>query len=84
MYYHGDLLAGIADEERKLKKQLLQDEQQSLEYILVKFALTYCPDSKLEVLLKLSQDSSEDFYGWGGLRYFLMNYEKALQPHKTI
>ncbi|HAV37392.1 MAG TPA: DUF262 domain-containing protein [Massilia sp.] len=83
-YYHGDLLAGIPEEERKLRKQTLQDDEQALEYRLVEFALAYCPDSKLESSLKLEQDSSEDFYDWGGLRYFLMNYEQALQPHKTI
>jgi hypothetical protein len=83
-YYHRYLLAGIPDDERKLKKHVLQDDQQALEYKLVEFSLAYCPDSKLEMSLKLAQDSTEDFYNWGGLRYFLMNYEQALQPHKTI
>jgi len=83
-YYHRNLLAGIPDDERKLRKQVLQDDHQALEYKLVEFALAYCPDSKLETSLKLAQDSGDDFYEWGGLRYFLMNYEQALQPHKTI
>ena len=32
----------------------------------------------------LEQESPADFYQWGGLRYFLMNYEVKLQPNKTI
>jgi hypothetical protein len=32
----------------------------------------------------LEKESPDDFYQWGGLRYFLMNYEASLQPNKTI
>jgi len=83
-YYHNNLLACIPEEERKLRRQVLQDEHQALDYRLVEFALGYCPDSKLEASLQLDKDSNDDFYYWGGLRYFLMNYEQTLQPHKTI
>jgi hypothetical protein len=83
-YYHGKLLDGIPNDERNLRREVLRNDHQALEYRLVEFSLGYCPDSKLATSLKLEQDSSEDFYDWGGLRYFLMNYEQALQPHKTI
>ena len=32
----------------------------------------------------MEKESPDDFYRWGGLRYFLMNYEAKLQPNKTI
>ncbi len=50
----------------------------------MEFALSYAPDSVLEDSLLLEKDSNDDFYSWGGLRYFLMNYEQELQPNKTI
>ena len=83
-YYHNRLLNNIPEAERKLRRSRLEDDQQALEYRLVQFALWYAPDSVLEDSLRLEKDSNDDFYNWGGLRYFLMNYEQELQPNKTI
>lgn len=83
-YFHGNLLQSIPADERELRKSSLENEDQALEYRLVEFALWHAPDSLLATSLQLEKDSSDDFYKWGGLRYFLMNYEQELQPHKTI
>lgn len=84
-YYHGKLFQQeISPDERELRKVTLENDHQALEYLLVKFALWHAPDSVLEASLQLERNSSDDFYKWTGLRYFLMNYEQHLQPHKTI
>lgn len=83
-YYHNRLLNNIPEAERKLRRCRLEDDHQALEYRLVEFALWLASDNVLESSLKLEKDSNDDFYSWGGLRYFLMNYEQELQPNKTI
>ncbi len=83
-YFHSSLLFGVPEDERKLRQGEILNDHDALEYRLVEFALWHSPDSLLEASLKLDEGSSDDFYKWGGLRYFLMNYEQYLQPHKTI
>lgn len=83
-YFHGVLLSGIPQDERKLRKGTIESEDQALEYRLVEFGLWHASDAKLVASLQLDKESNDDFYNWGGLRYFLMNYEQELQPHKTI
>ena len=39
---------------------------------------------QVEESFRLDNKSPFDFYGWRGIRYFLMNYESSLQPNKTI
>lgn len=84
-YYHSKLLEDFSDEERKLNRvTTINDDENSLEYRLVEFLLWYAPDIKFQKSFKLEAGDTDDFYKWGGLRYFLMNYEQDLQPNKTI
>lgn len=83
-YYHNELLAEFLDEERRLGKQSIESQEDALEYCLVEFVLTHAADERFKNSFVLEQESPEDFYHWGGLRYFLMNYEAKLQPNKTI
>jgi hypothetical protein len=83
-YYHRDVLKIIPENERKLRKTIISDDNQAIEHLLVRFALSYAPDTVLESSFRLKKDSKDDFYKWPGLRYFLMNYEQELQPNKTI
>jgi hypothetical protein len=83
-YYHSTLLVDIPQNEREQKALRIETDDQALEYRLVQFALWHAPDSLFESSLILEKDSNDDFFKWGGLRYFLMNYEQELQPFKTI
>lgn len=49
-------------------------------FILIK----YCPDTDFKKALELEEDELIDYYRWGGLRYFLMNYEEDKNKKKTI
>lgn len=83
-YYHDELLRDFTVEDRQLGSQLLQSEEDALEFRLVKFVLEYASENQFKKSFVLNPDSKDDFYDWSGLRYFLMNYEAKLQPHKTI
>lgn len=48
------------------------------------FISDMCPDKDFVEALKLDEDEQMDYYRWGGLRYFLMNYEESLNKKKTI
>lgn len=83
-YYHGELLKDLSEEQRDLGRAVIQDEEDALEYYLVQFVFWNAPDTLYKESFRLQADSPDDFYKWGGLRYFLMNYEQELQPNKTI
>lgn len=84
-YYYGNLLdSSIAVENRVVGKTTLTNDDQALEYLLVSFTQKRAHDGWFEASFYLDGKSSFDFYGWRGLRYFLMNYESFLQPNKTI
>ncbi|ELW81597.1 MULTISPECIES: DUF262 domain-containing protein [Acinetobacter calcoaceticus/baumannii complex] len=84
-YYYGNLLNSfIAEENRVVGKTTLTNDDQALEYLLVSFTQNLAHDGWFEASFYLDGKSSFDFYGWRGLRYFLMNYESSLQPNKTI
>lgn len=84
-YYYGSLLNSfIAEENRVVEKTTLTNDDQALEYLLVSFTQNLAHDGWFEASFYLDGKSSFDFYGWRGIRYFLMNYESSLQPNKTI
>lgn len=83
-YFHNELLADFSDEAKKLGKQTIESQEDALEYCLVKFVLWLSAEERFKNSFILEPESPNDFYGWGGLRYFLMNYEAKLQPNKTI
>ena len=83
-YYHSELLSGFSEEKKKIGKYTLQNDEDALEYCLTEFVLWYSPDELFKNSFVLESESPYDFYHWGGLRYFLMNYEVTLQPNKTI
>lgn len=83
-YFQSKLLNSISEGERKIGNQLISTEFDALEFKLVDFVNLYSPDSLYKESFILQADSPFDFYNWGGLRYFLMNYEARLQPNKTI
>ncbi len=84
-YYYGSLLNSfIAEENRVVGKTTLTNDDQALEYLLVSFTQNLAHDGWFEASFYLDGKSSFDFYGWRGLRYFLMNYESSLQRNKTI
>ncbi len=83
-YYHDELLAEFTEEGKKLGKQSIESQEDALEYFLVKFVLWLAADDRFKNSFILEPESPDDFYRWGGLRYFLMNYEAKLQPNKTI
>lgn len=84
MYRHGQLIQHLLSFDAKLDRAIVVDEETALEYALVEFALWYSNDEILEKSLRLDNGSADDFFHWAGLRYFLMNYEQHLNPHKTI
>lgn len=83
-YYHDELLAELAEHDKKLGKQPIESQEDALEYFLVEFVLWHAADERFRNSFVLESESPDDFYRWGGLRYFLMNYEAKLQPNKTI
>ncbi len=83
-YYHNELLNDFSAEEKKIGRELIKDEDDALEYRLVEFIDWRAPDTLFSESFILKSESPDDFYNWGGLRYFLMNYEAELQPNKTI
>lgn len=83
-YYHDELLKDFSDESRKIGRQLIENEDDALEYKITEFIDWMAPDTLFKDSFILQPDSPDDFYKWGGLRYFLMNYEAELQPNKTI
>jgi len=83
-YYHDELLAEFPDEGKRLGKPFIESQEDALEYFLVKFVLWHAADDRFKNSFILEPESPDDFYRWGGLRYFLMNYEAQLQPNKTI
>lgn len=83
-YYHDELLAEFSEDDRKVGKKAIESQEDALEYFLVKFVLWLSADERFSNSFVLEAESPDDFYRWGGLRYFLMNYEAKLQPNKTI
>ncbi|MEK6708292.1 MAG: DUF262 domain-containing protein [Pseudomonadota bacterium] len=83
-YYHSELLSDFSDEDKKIGHEVIEDEEAALEYRLVEFISWNAPDTLFRESFLLQAESPDDFYKWGGLRYFLMNYEAELQPNKTI
>lgn len=83
-YYHNELVIGFSDEAKQLGNQSIDSEETALEYRLVGFVLWHAADERFKNSFVLERESPNDFYHWGGLRYFLMNYEAKLQPNKTI
>jgi len=81
-YYHDKLTGNKSEEDIDIGTPYTEDE--SLEYCLIQFINKYSGDSRFKSSFILEDDSPDDFYRWSGLRYFLMNYEGFLQPHKTI
>jgi len=83
-YYHDGLLEGLTEEDKKLGKRSIESQEDALEYYLVAFIFWHAADERFISSFQLEPESPDDFYRWGGLRYFLMNYEAKLQPNKTI
>jgi len=83
-YFHDELLADLTDEEKKLKERSIESQENALEYRLVQFVLLHATDGRFKDSFVLEEGSPDNFYHWGGLSYFLMNYEVHLQPNKTI
>lgn len=80
----------FSKDEKHIKKE--QDEYE-LEYKniagfviahLYDIVEKYCDDDKFEDGLVLKKSDKDDFYDWGAIRYFLMNYEQYVNPKKTI
>jgi Protein of unknown function DUF262/Protein of unknown function (DUF1524) len=83
-YYHDELLAEFSEDDKRVGKQSIESQEDALEYFLVKFVLWLAADERFKNSFILEPESPDDFYRWGGLRYFLMNYEAKLQPNKKI
>lgn len=83
-YYHGGLLNEIAPDDRKIGRELIESEDDALELLLVRFVHDFATEGRFKASFSLDVESPDDFYKWGGVRYFLMNYEAKLQPKKTI
>lgn len=83
-YYHDELLAALTEEDKRLGKQSIESQADALEYSLVKFVLWLAADERFKNSFVLEKESPDDFFRWGGLRYFLINYEAKLQPNKKI
>lgn len=83
-YYHDDLLKDRPPQERDFEERAMECEDDALEFYLLLFALTYATDQWFGASFELEKGSNNDFYHWGGLRYFLMSYEVYLQPHRSI
>ncbi|TCB81118.1 DUF262 domain-containing protein [Acinetobacter sp. ANC 4173] len=84
-YYYGNLLNYYNSEDnRAIGNITLINDDQVLEYLLVDFTQRHAHDGWFEESFRLDNKSPFDFYGWRGIRYFLMNYESSLQPNKTI
>ncbi|WP_159152688.1 DUF262 domain-containing protein [Acinetobacter johnsonii] len=84
-YYYGNLLNYYnSEDDRAIGNITLINDDQVLEYLLVDFTQRHAHDGWFEESFRLDNKSPFDFYGWRGIRYFLMNYESSLQPNKTI
>ncbi|RXI44355.1 hypothetical protein CRU99_05230 [Malaciobacter mytili] len=55
-----------------------------LEDSLMQFINKYSPINKFKDSFLIDEDDYFDFYRWGGIRYFLMNYEEYKLSKKTI
>jgi hypothetical protein len=83
-YYYGNLLNYYnSEDDRAIGNITLINDDQVLEYLLVDFTQRHAHDGWFEESFRLDNKSPFDFYGWRGIRYFLMNYESSLQPNKT-
>ncbi len=83
-YYHGGLVSEVSPEYRKMGREVVESDEDALEFFLVDFVHSYAAEGRFKASFTLDAESPDDFYKWGGLRYFLMNYEAKLQPKKTI
>ncbi|EHK72066.1 hypothetical protein PPL19_03975 [Pseudomonas psychrotolerans L19] len=83
-YYHGGLVSEVSPEYRKMGREVVENDEDALEFFLVGFVHAYAAEGRFKASFTLDAESPDDFYKWSGLRYFLMNYEAKLQPKKTI
>ena len=83
-YYHGNLLSEVPSEYLQMGREAIESNEDALEFFLVRFVHAYAAEGRFKASFTLDAESPDDFYKWGGLRYFLMNYEAKLQPKKTI
>lgn len=65
-------------------REVVESDEDALEFFLVDFVHAYAAEGRFKASFTLDAESPDDFYKWGGLRYFLMSYEAKLQPKKTI
>ena len=83
-HYYDGRLAAFAKENYDLDVDQFDSHESILEYLLVWFAYDVAADSRFLESFEMDADGNKDFFQWGGLRYFLMNYEAYLRPNKTI
>ena len=84
LYYHDRLQDQMKSDDPDSYDRLIKTEEDVLEYYLVWFALYFAMDETFLDSFRLKEHENYDFFDWGGIRYFLMNYEEYLQPNKTI
>jgi hypothetical protein len=83
-YFHGDLYRMSVGEQWDIGDESIDSGEDALETCLVEFVCDSAEERLFEKSFQLEQGSAEDIYKWRGLKYFLMNYEAYLNPHKTI
>lgn len=80
-YYHDVWTTLLPDYAGEVK---VDTHEKWLEWELCDFVQKYSNNEALENSFYLQEGGYDDFYHWGGLRYFLMCYEADIQPKKTI
>ncbi|MCF7977138.1 MAG: DUF262 domain-containing protein [Chromatiaceae bacterium] len=80
-YYHDE---SPVLEAEIVGKVTVDNQEKYLEWGLCDFVQSYSNDEAFELSFHLPEGGNYDFYGWSGLRYFLMCYEAEIQPKKTI
>jgi len=83
-YFHNEIFTHVNEHYLNMGKEIIGSDDDALEFFLVYFIHEFATQSRFKESFLLERDSPDDFYKWGGLRYFLMNYEANLQPKKTI
>ncbi|MAX54834.1 MAG: hypothetical protein CL537_04875 [Alcanivoracaceae bacterium] len=83
-HYYDETLADYANEYEEIDSKQFDSDESILEYLLVWFAYDVANDARFLESFDMDADGNKDFFQWGGIRYFLMNYEAYLRPNKTI
>jgi len=83
-YYHNKLSENTSEDMLSIGIEAPDTQEDALEYCLTWFIDWLSADAWFNSSFILEDDSPDDFYRWHGLRYFMINYEASLQPHKTI